>query len=380
MGLAAAGNANEHNSKGRNRMKIVHYLSSVTRSAGGLYYSVSGLSKAQAKLGHDVTVIGGADQHALEDLGQWDGLTLKTHSYASQGYGFDRRVPGMIAASQPDILHVHGIWSAASIYGLIAARRGIATFVSPRGMLDPWILKRKSVVKKAHALLLERPLLKRSVTHALNISEHDSINRFMAPTAAKIVTVPNGVTLGTVDVAARRSGTLYLGRLHEKKQVLELIAAWTANEALNGTTLTIAGWGAPEYEAKVSAACREAQNVDFVGSAYGDDKRRLLEAASFFILPSLSEGLPMAVLEAMGAAVIPIITDECNLPELFAQGSAIRIATDFSDFSTVTSQMMGYSDKEVQALRGTVAQSIKAYSWDSLATTMLEHYCACLPR
>lgn len=355
-------------------MKIVHYLSSMTRSAGGLYYSVSGLSKAQARLGHSVTVIGGADGFADEDRGMWDGVTLLTHPVKTAGYGLSRRVPKMVSSQRPDILHVHGIWSAASIYGYLASRQGIATVVSPRGMLDPWILKRSERIKKLHAALFEKPLLKRGLAHALNDSERDSIAKFTAPDASRIIVVPNGVNLTAETSTVLRSGALYLGRLHEKKQVLELIAAWASAPELHDVPLKIAGWGAPEYEALVTTACNGSANIEFVGSAYGSEKERLLRSAQFFILPSLSEGLPMAVLEAMSVGAIPVITAECNLPELFAQQSAIEMKTDFSDFSAVAARMTRMTPDDIAGIRSRVSTSIKAFAWSSIAATMLERY------
>ena len=47
--------------------------------------------------------------------------------------------------------------------------------------------------------------------------------------------------------------------------------------------------------------------VRFVGPVYGEDRRDAFAAAEFFVLPSHSEGAPMAALEALGAGV-PVLT------------------------------------------------------------------------
>ena len=44
-------------------MKILHYSTSLGRSAGGLYHSVSGLARAMAGLGAEITVAGGSEPH-----------------------------------------------------------------------------------------------------------------------------------------------------------------------------------------------------------------------------------------------------------------------------------------------------------------------------
>jgi len=69
--------------------------------------------------------------------------------------------------------------------------------------------------------------------------------------------------------------------------------------------------------------------VSFLGPAFGETKDALLRSASAFILPSFSEGLPMAVLEAWSYRLPVLMTDHCNLPEGFAANAAIRIGTEY---------------------------------------------------
>jgi glycosyltransferase involved in cell wall biosynthesis len=54
----------------------------------------------------------------------------------------------------------------------------------------------------------------------------------------------------------------------------------------------------------------------------GAEKHALLRMADLFVLPSYSEGFPMAVLDAAAHRIPVVQTDECNFPELTAAGSA----------------------------------------------------------
>jgi poly(glycerol-phosphate) alpha-glucosyltransferase len=356
-------------------MRIVHYASSISQSAGGLFYSVSGLAKAQRALGAEVTIVGGADTTFEEDKFIWEDLPI--HTFRLRGkdaYSFSPRIAWLLVKLRPDILHIHGIWSETSVYGRIASGMGVPTVCSPRGMLDPWIVGRRSTVKRVHGALFERPFLRHSGIHALNSSEESSVRAFFAPHPVTTFVVPNGVDLPPRPPEGARSGALYLGRLHEKKQVLELIRNWQAQDALAPISLTVAGWGDPAYEAEVARLCEAAANIHFVGRAYGKVKAALLAQHQWFILPSLSEGLPMAVLEAMAAGCIPVMTRECNLPELIESGSAVSMQTDFSDFSDVAQRLATCSSEAIAALSQQVQHDVQAFAWPSVARRVLDGY------
>lgn len=275
---------------------------------------------------------------------------------------------------KPDVMHVHGIWSAATVYGRAASLRGVPVVVSPRGMLDSWILGRKPRVKQVHARLFERPLFAGAYLHALNEPEHGAILDYMPELAPRTFTVPNGIPAATVELPeSGRTGFLFIGRLHEKKQTLELIAHWKA-KAPAGQHLTIAGWGAPDYDARIRQASAEAPNVTFVGPTYGAEKTALLARHRWFILPSLSEGLPMAALEALQHGCIPILTRECNLPELFRHNVAVEVQSNFSDWAGLVERVEHWAEPDLDHLSRRCVEEAALYSWDKIAASMALQY------
>lgn len=355
------------------RMRVAQVTSSLSRSAGGLYYSVSGLTKAVAPLGVEVTVFGGADGHFEEDRPQWGDVPLRPHPLRG-GYGLDRRVFGRLRAFRPELLHVHGIWSASSIYARFAQLLGIPVLVSPRGMLDAWIMRRRQLAKQVHGTLFERPLLAYAHVHALNPAERNSVSAYLPGTARRTFVLPNGTSAVPRKRGATRSGVLYLGRLHPKKQVVELAKAWAQSPGLRDTVLTIAGWGDAGYEAAVRAAAGAATNVRLVGALHGDAKARAFEEARAFVLPSLSEGMPMSVLEALQHGCLPLITEQCNLPELFADGAARRIGADLSDLEQVVSATVALPEGEIAERSDYLCEYAGRYRWDGIAAAMVERY------
>ena len=65
--------------------------------------------------------------------------------------------------------------------------------------------------------------------------------------------------------------------------------------------------------------------MHFPGPQFGTAKAAAYRRADAFVLPSLSEGLPMAILEAWAHEKPVLMTDACNLPEGFAARAAIRL-------------------------------------------------------
>ncbi|MEJ0030745.1 MAG: glycosyltransferase [Bacteroidota bacterium] len=85
-----------------------------------------------------------------------------------------------------------------------------------------------------------------------------------------------------------------------------MVEAWHAiNSQNNSVKLIIAG--PDEGELKHIQHLIKG-NVEYAGAVYGDGKKKLLNEASYYLLPSYSEGFPTSVLEAMSYGQIPLIS------------------------------------------------------------------------
>jgi glycosyltransferase involved in cell wall biosynthesis len=67
----------------------------------------------------------------------------------------------------------------------------------------------------------------------------------------------------------------------------------------------------------------------------GDEKMKLLKQAHYFVLPSHSEGLPTGVLEAMSHGLIPVLSEGCNLPEVFTLHLGHKVETNEDSIARV---------------------------------------------
>ena len=111
----------------------------------------------------------------------------------------------------------------------------------------------------------------------------------------------------------------FLGRLEPEKQPLLLPAMGAALERRipEGWSLTIAGEGA--LRPAVARAFEEkglASRVSWLGET--DGPAPLLARSDFLCVPSLREGQPLGVLEAMQLGVVPVARRIASLEELLA--------------------------------------------------------------
>ena len=201
-----------------------------------------------------------------------------------------------------------------------------------------------------------------------------------------IAVIPNGVDGGTQPFQesppAGERRLLFLGRLHPKKNLVNLIRAWgrvrDGVPAAGGWTLVIAGWDDGGHEAELKRMVAESgmnASVCFAGPLHGKEKERMLAAVQGFVLPSLSEGLPVAVLEAWAAGLPVLKTRACNLPEGFAAGAALETGTAEESLVASLGRFVSLSaeDRRVMGERGRELVAGK-FSWHAIAGRFAELY------
>lgn len=337
----------------------------------------------------NVRVLTMDDQHTAEDLAVWHNVTVEVYrTYFEGGFRLAPSVRQGIKSWKPDVIHVSGIWMYPSYASLSYSRvNRVPVVISPRGMLDPWAVRNSAWKKKLAGYAFEHAHLSEAAClHALNQSEADSIRQFGLTNPIAIIPnaidVPEGVN-AVDDEGMRRSNerksVLFLGRLHPKKGLLELIAGWTkAARFLNEWELVIVGWDEGGHESQIRAAIQSQKIGDSIrlqGPAFGNDKAAAFANADAFILPSFSEGLPMAVLEAWAYGLPVIMTDACNLPEGFSAGAAMRVSPESSSIAKGLKEFSEMTPEDRQAMGGRGRQLVEQrFTWKKAATDMAAVY------
>ena len=108
---------------------------------------------------------------------------------------------------------------------------------------------------------------------------------------------------------------MFVGRLDEAKGVFLLPEIdRLLREAAVPVTWTIVGSGPAGPE--LHATWRDPAHVRFVSTATSSEVVRLCADHDIFVLPTRAEGLSVATVEAMGAGLVPVVTDLPGMVEL----------------------------------------------------------------
>jgi poly(glycerol-phosphate) alpha-glucosyltransferase len=284
-------------------------------------------------------------------------------------------------------------------------KTGRAVVISPHGMLDPWAVKNSAWKKKLVGWFFASESLRRATCiHALCESEAESIRAYGLTNP--IAVIPNGIDLPETgcrksavgDQQEQKRKILFLGRIHPKKGLKELIEAWSRlGEKRAQWQLLIAGWDdgghlerlkkqASEFGLRWRDLSQQTFNLDtptfdicFLGPKFGEEKHQLLQSVDGFILPSFSEGLPMSVLEAWAYGLPVIMTEFCNIPEGFAAQAAIRVEPRPESIAEGLESFFSLADEERGAIGECGRRLVEErFTWDSIARQMKAVYEWCL--
>ena len=348
--------------------RILHLLPSTAEGAAGLATAVNGLADAQRRHGLRAEVLGADTAPRL------------------------RRAASLVARAQAkaapaQLLHSHGLWLAASRASRRLRPLGLPTVVAPHGMLDPWAWRRRRAVKQLLWWAGEQTTVQgASCVQALCPAERDAI-RALGITAP-IALLPNGVDLPDGSPAARSAlppspwlahgvppgapVLLFLGRFHTKKGIEPLLAAWQRLQQRRRSEawLVLAGFGDGGALAQRLLAS-PIPRLRVIGPVYGEAKASAYAHASGFVLPSYSEGLPMAALEAMSWGLPCLLSAACNLPSAFRVGAAWEAPPDPDLLEAVLEHWVAAArtDPSALAAMGASGQALVAqqFSWHQVA-------------
>jgi len=141
--------------------------------------------------------------------------------------------------------------------------------------------------------------------------------------------IPNGVNLSLFDTPSITNKTkkgidiLWIGRMVEVKGLKYLIKAMKKIvEIHSNTKLILVGDGPIKQNLiNLTKELNLENNINFVGFVSNEEIPKYLNYSDIFVLPSISEGLPVSILEAMAASKPVIVSNIRGIPDLVKDGS-----------------------------------------------------------
>ena len=348
---------------------------------GGVWTAVEAQARMLRSLGAEPVIAALDDGSKVESEFE----TVLSPVFGPDAVGFAPSLARRLVGAKLDLLHLHGIWHYPGRAALEWKRRtGRPLVVSPHGMLDPWITARGRW-KKGVARIWWEDALRREATcfHALTDAEAKDIACETGRNGALVIANP-APPLSPERLELQPPELLYLGRIHPKKNLLCLGNAWkrlgAEGKLPKGARLTIAGSGEAAHLGDLTAACAGEDSITLAGSVHGDAKAALLRNARALILPSLSEGLPMVVLEAWAAGTPTLMSEACHLEAGYDRGAALDCGTDVAAIAEAMTTLLSLSETDwlamsraVQGLAGGDFSANRiAGQWEAAYAAMLD--------
>jgi len=361
-------------------MRLLHVVPTYlpARRYGGPIVAIHGLCRALATRGHQVDVFTtNVDGDGVLDVPLGEPVDLdgvRVHYFPSSvprlywSPQMRRALRG--AVRDYDLVHIHAIWLWPGYAAARTAHRANVPYViSPRGMLVPELIRRKSaLVKRAWLAAVER----RSFAEAAamhftsNIEQQDAACTGM-PLPSPFV-VPNGIDLEPrPDVPRDENTLLFLGRISWKKgldRAIELLVRTNAR-------LIIAGNDEENLTPALRALSEKlgvADRVEFAGPVYGAAKWELLARATLFVLLSMSENFGNAVLEAMMMETPVLVSPEVGLAD-----DVIRADAGTTDVGEIPALLADRKRRESMGRNGRALVEDE-FTWPHVAAAMEEAY------
>jgi glycosyltransferase involved in cell wall biosynthesis len=289
-----------------------------------------------------------------------------------------------------DVCHFHTPFIRFGVDACRTARKeGKPYFLTYHGTVDPIVLKSKRLKKQVYWNLYEsKNVAGASVVIALTAEEKRQIH-LLAPNAP-VAVVPNGIKpidlekipprsfLAQIDPAlTERPYLLFLSRLNWKKGLDMLLPAFgDLAKKYPDWKLVLAGPddGFRETAEGLTKKHDIEGRVVFTGLVEGEKKQALFRHSEAFTLPSYSEGLPTAVVEALMCGRSVVITRTCYMPEVETQGMGWVVEPELEAVRRGLDAAMGNPAEREARAAGARDFAIERYGLESVARRTVELY------
>jgi glycosyltransferase involved in cell wall biosynthesis len=297
------------------------------------------------------------------------------------------------AANMPAEADIFVGWSGASLEAIPVARQRGMHVVLERG--SSHIAHQAEILAEAHAefgdsqgpvdeRMIERELAEYAAADMIAVPTRFAAGTFVARGVpqSKLMINPYGADLARFDAVSPAERTtshcrvLFVGEVGVRKGVPWLLRAFDRLDA--SFELHLVGPVTPQVRHLLSTT---SDRIHVHGPLRSTALDRAFATADLFCLPSLEEGLPLALLQAMAAGLPIIATPECGARDVITEGveGSIVPARNADALAAALTSMAAQPRRQIM---GTAAQARVAdgFSWAAYGNRAVAAYQGLLAR
>jgi glycosyltransferase involved in cell wall biosynthesis len=344
---------------------------------GGGAYHVHAMSRDQAAMGHDVTVLtvgGGPPQEEREGytvIRRPARLTLAGNDIAP---GVWRELRNAV---RYDVVHAHShLYFSTNLAALRRRLGGPPLAITNHGLYS------QSASEQMFDVYL-RTIGKWTIDSAdvmfcYTDEEHERLRQLGL--SARVEVVHNGIDTSlftpegpTSELVDDGPAVLFVGRLVEGKRPQDAVSAFANLPEELDATLYVCGTG-PMRDALEGLATTEGvrDSVEFLGHVEYDGMPAVYRSADLLVLPSRTEGFPRTVLEAFASGV-PVVSSRLEqiAPVVERAGVTVPLG-DVEGYVAAIGQVLNQRDRLGVAARDLVVESFRWRDTVEATTSQLE--------
>lgn len=343
---------------------------------GGAEIATYNIARALVQMGHEVHIITSLDKGLpceSAEAGFYIHRVKVIHKPILFALSFS--MPAFLAVKKigPDIVHAQAI--PMGLYALLIKKLvKIPYLVYSHSELH---LSKTLKARILKTIVSKLALRNANAVIALTNNMEEDISRVYD---GSILVIPNGVDLNRFDNLNRDSirkklgyetnerVVLYLGNLRPEKGVKYLVESMDMIPQAKRPRLLIVGDGSEKRELeRTTQRLGLGKYINFAGKVPSQSVPEYMIASDVFVLPSLSEGFPLVILEAMAAGLPIVATRVCGIPEIIENGKNGLLVEPGYPKEIAEKILLLLESKELTAqIFKNNREKAKQYSWEAV--------------
>jgi len=374
-------------------MNILHITPYFLPHKGGIERYVNNLSKNLVDRGHNVTIYT-ANIPETKLVENFNGISIFRFNCIAEPLR-NPIIPRLMFPTKNiqkyDLIHIHMLYSSVALYGLLERNVcGIPVVMTHYGQMRFEEKFKDRMVKLYEIIILRKILSICACCIALSESDAQFLTSFVTENRIKVI--PNAIDSRELLHYSKNEINLFL-KLHnlENKKIILFIGRLIPIKGINylieafyrvkktiqnpSVVLLIVGAGAEYYPLKqIVKEKKMIDSVIFFGEVSNIDINFLYQSSFLFVLPSLSEGFPTVVLEAMYYGIPVIGTDIPVMKTNFSESALLVPPSNSNALAEAILSLI--SDPSLTLILSIKAKEkvLNNFTWDIIGEKYLDIY------